>query len=143
MLKIPPDHTFVVEILIFVALWIVLQRLWFSPALRVVAERARRSEGAVSEAREIRAEAERLRLEHAAALDAARGEAQREMQEILRQAEAEQKRLVAEAREDAQRTLAEVRVRIGEEVAAARQGLRDQAERVAKDVVRKILGRPA
>jgi len=141
MLKIPPDYTFLVQIVIFVALWIVLKRLWFDPALRVIRERAARSEGAVAEARAIQAEAERLRAQHAAALDEARAEAQREMQEIVRDAEAQQKRLIAEAREEARRTLAEVRSRVAEEVAVARRGLRDSAQEVARIVAEKVLGR--
>src|SRR5438874_737131 len=69
------DYTFVVQIALFVALWVVLKRLWFDPALRVIRERTARSEGAVREARAIQTEAERLRAEHAAALDQAKGEA--------------------------------------------------------------------
>src|SRR5690349_3881804 len=134
MLKIPPDYTFLVQIVIFVALWIALKRLWFDPALRVVRERATRSEGAVAEARSIQAEAERLRAQHAAALDEARAEAQRGMQEIVREAEAEQRRLIGEAREEAHRTLTEVRSRVAEEVAVARRGLRDSAGEVARIV---------
>ena len=87
MLKIPPDYTFVVEIIIFVALWLALRRFVFEPALRIIHERTRRSEGAIAEARAIQAEAERLRAQHAAALDEARGAAQREMQEIVRGAD--------------------------------------------------------
>src|SRR2546426_8985952 len=79
------DYTLVVQIALFVALWVVLKRLWFDPALRVIRERTTRSEGAVREARVIQAEAERLRAEHAAALDQAKGEAQSELQEMLRQ----------------------------------------------------------
>ena len=142
MLKIPPDYTFLVEIAIFVVLWLVLRRLWFEPALRIIHERTRRSEGAIQEARAVQAEAQRLRAEHAAALDQARTEAQRELQEIVRGAEAEQKRVLAEAREDAQRILNEVRGRVAEEVAAERRTLRDQAEDIAREVARKLLGRP-
>ena len=141
MLKIPPDYTFLVEIVIFVVLWLSLRRLWFEPALRVIRERARRSEGAVEEARAIQSEAERLRAEHAAALDQARSEAQREMKAMVRIAEAEQKQLIADARDDAQRTLTDVRARIAEEVTAARTGLREQAREIARDVARTILGR--
>ena len=144
MLKIPPDYTFVVEsIIIFVALWFVLRRFWFEPALRIIRERARRSEGAIAEARSIQADAERLRAEHAAALDQARSEAQREMQEIIRGAEAEQKQALTAARDDAERTLTEARARIAEEVANARAGLREQAREIARDVARAILGRSA
>ena len=141
MLKIPPDYTFVVEIVIFVVLWLSLRRFWFEPALRIIRERAQRSEGALEEARAIQREAERLRAEHAAALDQARSEAQREMQAMVRTAEAEQKQLIADARDDAQRTLTDVRARIAEEVTAARTGLREQAREIARDVARTILGR--
>jgi F-type H+-transporting ATPase subunit b len=141
MLKIPPDYTFLVQIVIFVALWIALKRLWFDPALRIIRERAARSEGAVAEARTIQAEAERLRAQHATALDEARAEAQREMQDVLREAEARQKRLIDEAREEARRTLDEVRGRVAEEVATARRGLRDSAQDVARIVTQKLLGR--
>jgi F-type H+-transporting ATPase subunit b len=142
MLKIPPDSTFLIQIALFLVLWFLLKRLWFDPALRIVRERAARSEGAVAEARTIQAEAERLRGEHAAALERARAEAQREMQDILRAAEAEQQRLIAEAREEAQKTIGEVRARVEEEVARARQGLRDSAQDIARMVTQKILGRP-
>ena len=141
MLKIPPDYTFVVEIVIFVVLWLSLRRFWFEPALRIIRERAQRSEGALEEARAIQREAERLRAEHAAALDQARSEAQREMQAMVRTAEAEQKQLIADARDDAQRTLTDVRARIAEEVTAARTGLREQAREIARDVARTIVGR--
>jgi len=142
MLKIPPDYTFLVQIAIFVVLWLVLRRFWFAPALRLIHERTRRSEGAVAEARAVQAEAERLRAQHAAALEQASSEAQREMQEMVRDAEVEQKRVLDEARAEAHRTLTEVRSRIAEEVATARRTLRDQAEEVAREVARKILGRP-
>ena len=141
MLKIPPDETALIQIVLFVVLWLVLKRLWFDPALRLMRERAARSEGAVSEARAIQEEAERLRAEHAAALDQVRSEAQREMQEVVRGAEQEQKRLIAAAREEAERTLADARSRIAEEVARARHGLREQAEQVSREVARKVLGR--
>jgi F-type H+-transporting ATPase subunit b len=142
-MQIPPDYTFLVQIALFVVFWLLLKRLWFDPALKIAHERATRSEGAIKEARAIQAEAELLRAQHAASLDAVRTETQREMQEMLRTAEQEQKRLIAEAREDAQRTLAVAQGRISEEVTAARQDLREQAREIAQEVVRKILGRAA
>jgi len=130
MLKIPPDYTFLIQIAIFVAFWLLVSRLWFRPALRIVRERKARSEGAIREARTIEAEAERLGAEHAAALDQTRTEAQRALQEIIRGAEAEQKRLIAQAR-------------VAEEVAQARRGLRDEAAKLARMVTEKVLARPA
>ena len=140
-MQIPPDYTFLVQIVLFVVLWLLLKRLWFDPALKITHERAKRSEGAIKEARAIQAEAEQLRAQHAAALDKVRGEAQREMQDILRVAEQEQKRVIAAARDEAQERMAAVQARITEEVATARQELRAQAREIAQDVVRKVLGR--
>jgi F-type H+-transporting ATPase subunit b len=143
MLEIPPDfRTLSLQVALFVVLWLVLSRFWFRPALRIMKERAARSEGAIAEAKAIQADAERLRAEHAAALDQVRGEAQREMQDIVRSAETAQKQMISEARDDAQRTLAEVRGRIAEEVATARRSLREQAESIAREVAHKVLGRP-
>jgi F-type H+-transporting ATPase subunit b len=142
MLKIPPDYTFVLQIVIFVVLWVAMKRLWVDPALRIMHERSRRSEGAVLEARSLQAEAEQMRTSQAAALDEVKTEAQREMHEMVRAAEAEQHRLIAEARADAQRTLGEVRSRIAEEITSARQGLHAQAGEIAREVARKVLGRP-
>lgn len=143
MLKLPPDYTFVLQVLIFVVFWVLMKRLWIDPALRVLHQRSRRSEGALREAERLQAKAEQLRADQAAALGDARAEAQREMQEIVRAAETEQQRLIEEARAEAQRTIGEVRARIAEEMAAARQGLRAQAREIAAEVARKVLGRAA
>lgn len=141
MLKIPPDQTFVVQIIIFVLLWLVLRRWWFQPALRVIRERARRSEGAITEARAVQAEADRLRVEHASALEQTRAEAHREVQDILRRAEAEQRQVIAQANDAAERLLADARSRIAEEVATARRALQEQIQDITRETVRKVIGR--
>jgi len=143
MLKIPPDYTFLVQIGLFIVFWLAMKRLLFTPALRVMGERAARSEGAIREAQAVQADAERLRATHAAALEAVKAEAHRDMQIIVREAEAEQQSILAEARSDAERRLADARIRIAEEIAVARQGLRVQVEQIAREVVRKVLGRAA
>ena len=142
MLKIPPDFpTLLVQAAIIVVLWIVLGRLWFGPALRVIRERSARSEGALEKARAIQAEAEALRARHASAIEEARTDAQRDMEEVIRGAEADQRKLIGEARDEAQRVLTDARGKIAEDVAAARQELRSQADHIAREVARKVLGR--
>jgi F-type H+-transporting ATPase subunit b len=142
MLKIPPDTNILVPILVlFVVLWIFMRRWWIEPALRVIKERSARSEGAVREAQAVQAEADKLRQQHAAALQETRAEAQREVQDILRSAGAEHKRLLTEAVDDAQRQLSDVRGRIGEEIAAARRALQGDVSSIAREVAAKVLGR--
>lgn len=142
MLKIPPDTNILVPILVlFVVLWMLLKRWWIEPALRVIKERSARSEGAVREAQAVQAEADKLRQQHAAALEEARAEAQRDVQDILRAAEAEHKRLVTAAADEAQRVLSDVRSRIGEDIAGARRALQADVDSIAREVAAKVLGR--
>lgn len=135
------NYSLAVQAALFVALWLVLKWLWFDPAMKVIAERATRSEGQVQEARALEAEIEKLRSEHQAALQQARTEAQREVADIMRRAEAEQKQLIAQATEEAQRTLTEIRGRVAEEVAAARRTLSADVGTLAREVARKVLER--
>jgi F-type H+-transporting ATPase subunit b len=142
MVEIPPDWTtFFTQIAVFLVLWLVLKRFWFEPAQRVLKERERRTEGAMQEARRMREEAEKLRAEHEAALEEARSEAQREVNEILRAAEAEHKRIIAQAAEDAQRTLTEVRARVADEVNIARSTLQNEVHAIAREVAQTVVGR--
>jgi len=129
------------QIVIFLTLWAVLTRLWFTPVATLLRDRRARSDGAVAEAAAVGAEAERLRAEHAKALAATRAEAQREVQEILRAAEAEQKRVVEAAMADAERLLAEARTRIALEAAEARKSVGTEAEAIARQVAEAIMGR--
>ena len=144
MLEIPPNfRVLLIEATIFVVLWIVLSRLWFGPAMRVIHERNARSAGALEKARAIQAEAETLRARHAASIEEARADAHRDMEEVIRAAQAEQRKVIGDARDEAHRVLTDARGKIAEEVAAARQELRTQAESIAKEVARKVLGRTA
>lgn len=136
-----PDYSFFIQIGLFLLLWVCLKQWWFDPAMKLLKERNARSEGAVEEARKVQAEAEELRREHAVAMEQTKIEAQRDVHEILRAAEAEQKRLISEATDDAQRMLADVRSRVAEEVALARRELRADVESIAREVARSVMGR--
>ena len=130
-----------VQIALFLGLWVALKRLWFDPVLKVIAAREARSHGAVAAAEGLRAEAEQLRRQHAAAIDEAKAEAQREVQEMLRQAEAEQRRVVGDATEAAHRSMTEVHERVAREVTAARASLQTDATAIAREVAAVVLGR--
>lgn len=130
-----------VQIALFLGLWILLKRLWFDPALRVIAERERRSHGSVAEANRLQAEAERLRREHDAAIAEAKGEAQRDVQDLLRQADTAQRALIDEATAEAQRIATEMRERVANEVATARKSLQAEIDVIAREVAKATLGR--
>lgn len=135
------NYSFVLQVGLFLALWAMLKKFWFDPALRVIKERASRSEGEVEKARALEGEVARLRQEHETAVQRARAEAQREVADIIRLAESEQKHLISQANDDAQRTLSDVRERVAEDIAAARRTLHDEVGPIAREVARQVLGR--
>src|SRR5206468_4172483 len=102
----------IAEIGLFLALWLLLKRLWFDPALKVISAREQRSSGALSRAAALQDAAEQLRREHATAIEGAKTQAHAEVLTMIREAEAEQRRIIAEANEAAQRRLGEARARI-------------------------------
>ena len=130
-----------VQIALFLALWMVLKRFWFDPVLRVIAAREKRSHGSIADAKRLQDEAERLRREHTAAMDQARGDAQREVQELLRKADAAQRELIEQATAEAHRTATEMRGRVAAEVAAARKDLEAEAHTIARELAKTMLGR--
>lgn len=132
----------VCQIGLFLALFVILKRFWFAPVESILHARAHRSEGALKEAREVQARAEDLRREHAKALDAARAQAQGEVQELLRAAETEQKRLIDEAQADAERSLADARQSIAKDVAQAKAQLEGEVTELARRAAESVLGRP-
>jgi F-type H+-transporting ATPase subunit b len=129
------------QIALFLGLWMVLKRFWFDPVLRVIAAREQRSHGSIADAKRLQDEAARMRREHDAAMDQARVDAQREVQDLLRQADAAQRELIEQATADAQRTAAEMRERVAAEVTAARKDLQTEAHAIARELAQAVLGR--
>lgn len=129
------------QIGLFLALFVVLKRLWFGPVETILRERERRSTGALAEAREIQARAEELRAQHAQALEEARAEARRDVQAVWRAAESEQQRIIEAAHADAERLLSEARARIASEVAVARRELDAEVQVIARQAAEAVLGR--
>jgi F-type H+-transporting ATPase subunit b len=142
-MEIPKEFfpVLLVQIALFLGLWAILKRFWFDPAMRVIAAREKRSQGAIVEARAVQDEAERLRREHGAAMDEAKAEAAREVQEMLRAADVEQRRIIGEANDEAQRAIATVRERIAGEMATARQDIRKDVEAIAREMAKSVIGR--
>jgi len=129
------------QIALFCALWFVLKRFWFDPVLRVLAAREKRTHGSIAEAKHLQDDAERMRREHEAAIAEAKAEAQREVQDMLRKADAAQRELIDQATADAQRTANEMRERVAGEVAAARQTLQGEVDAIARELARVVVGR--
>jgi len=124
---------------IFLLLYAIYNALVGKPLKQVLEQRRERTEGAVLKARADIAAADAKTHEYEQRLRDARL-AVFKVQEARRQAAQKARAAVnAEARERAQQQIREARAAIEQDVAAARQNLQSESERLAAEIIRTIL----
>lgn len=143
MIKLPPDITFVIQLVGFVVFWQLLRVTLFTPMQKVLAARAERTSGARARAEALTKEAAQLTASIEAGLVDAKRAGSREAEEIRRRAESDEQAILARYRAEATAVLEREREQTASQVGAARAPLEAEAVRLAESVVRKVLGRAA
>lgn len=136
------DQSILFQIVLFLALWMFLRKFLFEPHLAVMQQRIQRSEGAVKEAQQVRADAESIEGRYKVQLAETRTGTMQQVDTVYRAAEEQAKTLTDAARAEANQTLATMRVSLQQEIAAARQELESRAPEFARTITEKLLGRP-
>ena len=140
VIKLPPDVTFLVQLVAFIVFWQLMRVLLFEPVQRALEARKLRTIGARREAEGLEAEASAIASQIALRLEEARTEGAREAEGIRRRGEAEEREIVERYRNEAVSLLDAARASTARQIEAARSPLRAEAERLAEGVVAKILG---
>ena len=135
------DYSLPVQIVAFLLLWFLLNKLLFQPFLRLIEEREKRTEGAHWETDALIAEGERLRTEYENRIAKARDEAEAAKQTIVAEAGRAREQVLARARESAASSLQATRRQLTQEMAAARRLIGQEAQAVAQQMAEKVLGR--
>lgn len=143
MIKLPPDITFVIQLVGFVVFWQLMRVIIFIPMQQALKARAERTVGARARADELIAEASQLNASVQAGLAEAKKDAALRADEIRRRAEADEHGIMARYRAEAATVLERERALTESQVAGARAPLDAEAARLADDVVRRVLGRAA
>ncbi|MGH8007990.1 MAG: ATP synthase F0 subunit B [Candidatus Binatia bacterium] len=141
MLSFPPDWTFVVQIILFLVLWICLRRLLFEPNLVVLKKREQRGAGALQEASRVKIEAEEMAEQYKTRLAQARAGAMQQVDTVYRAAEEQARHLIEAARTEAAQTVTRMRETLSQELVAARQDLEKGVPDFSRDIAEKLLGR--
>lgn len=140
-ISIDADKTFVLQMVLFIALVPILKWALFDPVLRVFEERERRTDGARAEAREMQEQAGELLRRYEGELEKI-GQVASEERERLR---AETAKLEAEILAEARKAVAEVvaagRARIEQEVTSNRVELGAKSNELAAAAAARVLGR--
>jgi F-type H+-transporting ATPase subunit b len=142
-LSIFPDGVHLAILIVaFLGLVFPVNALLVRPLLRTLEERAQRIEGARDRAAELSRQADESLARHRSAIEAARGEAERERRAALEAARREQTRLTQQARAAAEQEIERARAGIRAILAEVRDQLRRDSELLARQAVARILGRP-
>jgi F-type H+-transporting ATPase subunit b len=133
------DKSLIVQVINFVILLVILQRLLYKPFLAKMQERTAAIQKSLEEAQAARAEAARQQEENEARLHAAYAEAAAIRAHALKEAAEEQKRLVDAARAESQRLIDGARAQMEADVRRARDELRREVAELAVAVAEKLV----
>ena len=143
MIKIPPDITFVIQLVGFIVFWQLMRVLLFTPMQQALKTRSERIGGARARAEAVVAEAAQIETSIQAGLAEAKKEGARRAEEIRRRFETEEHAILERHRAEAVTLLERERALTDSQVSQARGPLATEATRLAESVVRRVLGRAA
>lgn len=143
MIKLPPDITFVIQLVGFVVFWQLMRVLLFVPMQAALKRRATGTSGVRARAEAMIAETAQIDASIQAGLAEARREGALRAEEIRRGAEAEEHRVLERYRAESAALLERERASTDAQVRDARAPLEAEAGRLAESVVARVLGRAA
>lgn len=129
------------QIILFVVLWLILNKLLFQPYLRLLDERERRTTGAQHDSADLEHEGERLRAQYLEKIAQAQAAGYAVKDVIVQEAGQQREKILAEARQEAAQTLARVRGEIAAAVERERSLAANEAAVVGGEMASKVLGR--
>lgn len=135
------DPTFLVQLVLFAAFFLVLKPLLFEPLLRVFEEREKRTEGAKKEAREMDLKAGDIGARYEAELEKVRRAAGLEREKVRHEVARLEARIMAEARAESTRIIDDGKKKIEAEVATLRSDIDKQIPELAAQIATRVLGR--
>ena len=137
------DKSLIVQVINFVILLLILQRLLYKPFLAKMEERTKTIQTALDEAKEARAAAAKQQEENEARLRAAYAEAALVREKALKEAAEESRKHIEAAQAQSRKMVEDTKAQLDTEVRRAREELRrevgDIAIAVAEKLVRKSL----
>ena len=135
------DKTLLVQVVLFVALWLILKPMLFDPMLKLFEEREKRIEGAIAEARQIDLKSVAAKTKYDDALTKARAEGATERDRLRGEGIKKENELLTAARVEAQAKLEAGRKQAQTELAKAKDELAGERAKLAKELAARVLGR--
>jgi len=141
MLTFRPDSSFLIQIVLFILLWIGLKRLLFDPVLHVLETRDARTSGLKREAATMKASAQQSAAEYERRMQEVRHQMSAAAEAQLAAAHTAERQLIAEARLQASNQLMQLRDRLAGEEEAARTALGAEAHELSVRMLESVVGK--
>lgn len=135
------NWTFLLQIGLFVLLFLILEPLLFDPMLKLFEERERRIDGAKNEAREMYRQADEKTAKYEEELTTVKRQAGEERDKLRAEGQKKEQQILAKVRAETNAMLDEGRKRIADEGAQLRKDLDAAAQALARDIATRVLGR--
>ena len=135
------DYSLGIQIINFVLLIFILNRLLYRPLLGMIDKRKQKLTDSETEIRRLRDTVEQQMAAYEAKLGQAKAAAVEEKNEMIRRGAEEAKAITDAVRAEIPEAMDQFRVRIGKEIEAAKTILTGQSERLSIEIAEKVLGR--
>ena len=135
------DISILYQIVLFVVLWLILNKVLFQPYLRLLDQRERRTTGAEHDSADLEHEGSRLRAQYEEHISHAQSAGYAAKEAIVHDGRQQREKILAQARQEAASQLERVRREVALALERDRQLAALEVKAVAKEMVNKVLGR--
>ncbi len=135
------DSTILIQLGIFLVMFLLLRSLLFRPAIRLIEARRTATSGMKENAEKLDAEALKLNTDIDSKLADVNAQASEERSRLVEQARLKERELLAKAREDSQGVVEQAKQDAATQAEQVRQSLRQEMTGLVDAVAAKVLGR--
>ena len=135
------DISILYQVVLFIVLWLIVNKVLFQPYLKLLDEPEQKTTGAQHDSTELEHESARLRTQYEERIAQAQSAAALERERILQGAAEQREKILSQARQEAEQTLAGRRQEIAAALEAERRLASAEAGTLAADIAAKVLGR--
>jgi len=135
------DHSIVYQVILFVVLWLILNKLLFQPYLRLLEEREQKTTGAQHDSVDLEHEGAKLKAQYDEKMAQGQAAGYAAKEAINQDARQQREKILGQARDEATRSLEQVRQEVATAMEQEKRLAAAEVSAVASDMVNKVLGR--
>ena len=135
------DFSVVYQIILFLVLWVILNKLLFQPYLHLLAERERKTTGAQHDSSDLEHEGARLKSQYEEKFAQAQAAGYAAKDAIVQDGRQQREKILSQARDEAASSLERIRNEVASALEQERRQSAAEVSNMANAMVAKALGR--